>query len=401
MHHDTWPLLAYEEIPWQRSEGDFEFIPKSARRKISPTYLAAVPREIESARIDLSSNLMLRLSELRAEMARFDAGQMERSYNLPALLLRSESSASSQIERLTSSVRNVALAELSEMASANALMIARNVRAMRTALALPDTFDENTVLSIHRELAKSGETAPAGEFRSEQVWIGGTAFSPHGARFVPPAAHRIPVLMADWRAFVLREDIDPLAKAAVAHAQFETIHPFTDGNGRCGRTLIHKMLRRDGILETATLPVSAGLLHHADAYMTALDAYHEGDCESIITQVANAAEIALALGSATRSEIDNLIGEWEEAISERKNSAIRRLPELVVEQPVVDTAYVARKLSITPRSATTLIARACELGILRKIGAAKRGAFYQAPEIIAILDRISSREAIRRTLSES
>jgi Fic family protein len=202
--------------------------------------------------------------------------------------------------------------------------------------------------------------------------------------------------LEDLVAFGAREDISPIAKAAIFHAQFETIHPFADGNGRTGRALLHRMLARDEVLLHAMLPVSAGLLHDVDRYMGALGAYHDGAIEPMIECLADALELAAVIGSRIASDVDGVLAEWASENTDRAGSASHRLPALLVEQPVVNVAYIAEHLGITDRAARNLVEAACERSILAKIGNAKRGAFYQAPDLIAVLEEASSLEGIRR-----
>ena len=128
---------------------------------------------------------------------------------MPALLLRSESAASSQIENLTSSVRNVALAEVCSDAPHNARLIAGNVAAMRTALSQSGELTAETIRAVHKSLIDPTDQSFGGEFRTEQVWVGGTAYSPHGALFVPPHAERISECIEDLAAYVRRGDVNP------------------------------------------------------------------------------------------------------------------------------------------------------------------------------------------------
>ena len=389
-----WPSITYETCTWDRNPDDLAMIPKSRRRRILPTYDAAIPAKIANLTVNLPPELERRIAEAEIAAARFDEVQRSRNYNLPALLLRSESSSSSQIERLTSSVRNVALAELVEKAPENALLIAHNIAAMREALKQDGPMDIDTICRIHDTLmAGTGEQKG---LRAEQVWIGGSPYSPHGASFVPPHANRIPDFLDDLIAFSAREDISPVAKAAIFHAQFETIHPFTDGNGRTGRALMHRMLSNDEVLIHSALPISAGLLHDAKRYMDALDTYHSGDIEQIIGCLVDAIELAIVIGTRFASDVDAVLDAWRETNTDRAGSASRNLPGLLVEQPVVNAAYVAGRLGITDRAARTLIETACERGILQKMGNAKRGAFYQAGALIDILEEASSIEGIRR-----
>lgn len=389
-----WPSITYETCAWNRDYDDLALIPKGRRRKILPIYEAAVPAAIAQQAVSLSPELERRIAEVEVAVARFDEAQGARDWDLPALLLRSESSSSSQIERLTSSVSNVALAELTEKAPANALLIAGNVVAMREAVGQSGPVSIGSICSIHDALMAG--TAERRGLRNEQVWIGGSPYSPHGASLVPTYEKRIPGCLDDLIAFGGREDVSPVAKAAIFHAQFETIHPFTDGNGRTGRALVHRMLANDEILLHSTLPVSAGLLHDVGRYMGALNAYHAGDIEPMICCLVDALELAVVIGSRIAFDVDAVLDAWSAANTDRAGSASHDLPALLVEQPVVNVAYVAEHLEITDRAARSLVETACERGILSKMGNAKRGAFYQAGELIGILEEVSSLQGIRR-----
>src|SRR5260221_12756766 len=117
---------------------------------------------------------------------------------------------------------------------------------MNAAIAMADHLDVASILAMHQVLMELVEPTIAGKWRLEQVWIGGTSLGPHGALFVPPQHSRVMPAIEDLMSFVQRDDLPVLAHAAVAHAQFETIHPFPDGNGRTGRALLHAMLRNKG-----------------------------------------------------------------------------------------------------------------------------------------------------------
>jgi Fic family protein len=378
-----WPCVTFETVPWHFDPDALEGVSKSARRKIGSTYQAAVPPFIAEQEVSLPHEVETRIQEVLVLLGRFDGEQRSKGYQLPNLLLRSESSASSQIESLTSSARNVAFAELSDSAPENARLIAGNIAAMNRALDLPGGITVDGILSIH------------------EVWVGGTPYSPHGATFVPPVSERVPSLLNDLVAFASRRDVGAVAKAAIIHAQLETIHPFVDGNGRTGRALIHKVLRDEGVLTYATLPVSAGLLHNIDAYLDSIANYQQGDIAGVVSQLTNALELSCQVGYRASRELDAAMEEWESTMTERRGSRIRELPALLVRQPVVDVAFVARELSISPRAASSLVNKACEYGMIRPMGNRRRGEFYQSDAILAVLDQISDVQGIKRMLSSS
>ena len=251
----TWPALEWEpQDPWVYRDA---LASRRATRRNSGTFSSAVPASIAALNVELNPTLGDTLRGTAIHMALFD----ERLHNIrgipfSAVLLRGESASSSQIENLTVSARKLSLAVLGARGSKvgiNAELVARNVYAMRAALDTAENISVDSILSMHRELTR-GLQQDSGMLRTEWVWIKGD--SPVTADYVAPHHERVPAALEDLVAFMNRRDIDPLAQAAIAHAQFETIHPFTDGNGRTGRVLISSLLRARGVTRHVTLPIS-------------------------------------------------------------------------------------------------------------------------------------------------
>ncbi|MDR0854467.1 MAG: Fic family protein [Clostridiales Family XIII bacterium] len=397
--NEDWKPIGYEVHDWD-THLDNPYISNTQRRRIKSTYQSSLPLEIKKLDVITDKKLALMIDETLVLMARFDAIQSVSRFNFPAMLLRSESSASSQIENLTSSIRNVAMAELSEKAPKNAQLIAGNVSAMKKALELSSEISVSTILQIHKALIAPTKEDFAGNIRDEQVWVGGSPYSPHDAIFVPPHHSLIAAYLDDLVLYSKRTDINPIVKAAVIHAQFETIHPFIDGNGRTGRVLIHDILKLERVLLTATLPISAGLLHNIDDYMNALRRYQAGDPLPIILQITKALELAVNIGFAVTNKVEAILKSWEDSILEKKTSGIRQMIHLLVEQPVVNAKYLSERLEITDRAARNMLSRAVDYGILRRLGNEHRGVFFQADEIIKVMDEVSDIKNIRRLISK-
>ena len=390
-----WPAIKCETLKWD-SVVDLQHLSRSSRKKILPTYESALPNTVSDKNVHLPAELDVAISDLMLNLARFDLIQSQKDFSFPAILLRSESAASSQIENLTSSSRNIALAELNPKAPQNAQLIAGNISAMRTAIETPGRLSIPTILQIHEVLMAPVLDSHAGVFRDQVVWIGGQSYSPHDAIFVPPHHSHIDFYMSDLIAYSNRIDVNPLIKAAIIHAQFETIHPFANGNGRTGRSLIHKSLKDDGALQTIALPLSAGLLNSTKEYMDSLISFQKGDPLPIIQQLFKALELSLLVAEKASRKISLIIEKWEDAIKEKKTSAIWQFLHYLIEQPVVNSAYISDKLEISIRGANKLIARAIEYGILKRTGSERRGIFYQSDEIISVLDEISDLSILRR-----
>lgn len=423
-----WPPISFEKHVWQQdgnqdaterieedvvkgeSKGTFAKAVEGSgdsgssslglNRSTEMEYQAALPLLIAERSVAVPDDLPARISALLVEMARFDVELGQRADNVPTMLLRSESSASSQIDRLTSTAQSVALAELYPKASSDARLVVANMIATQRALELPAGLSLEGIVEIHDLLLDNShlenQTNSAFEkLRQKPVWLGGTSFTPHTALFVPPAFQHVPEYMADLIEFGTRSDLNPVVKAAILYAQFQTVHPFLTANGQTGRALIHHIFRAEGVLSSTLIPVSVGFLHNIDSLINALQSYREGDPLVIIEELVSALELALFVSRVTETSIESLLEDWDSLVGHRKGSKIRQLPKTLVKQPVVNSVYLADSLGVTQRTATTLILRACEYGMLRHMGKRQRGDFYQSDAIINVLDEINEASTFR------
>ena len=389
-----WPTYGTETVEWQAADAGYG--PRAGRSAHSGPYPAAVPPRIADAPVGLSSATVALVAEASAEVARFDGETHAATTSFAALLLRTEAASSSQIENLTSSPRAIALAELGRRGRANADEIVANVAAMTRALQVTDPLDGDAVLAMHHALMAAHMPAAAGRWRDQQVWIGGTSRSPHGATYVAPVHERVPAAMADLTAFMARDDVPVLALAALTHAQLESIHPFPDGNGRTGRALLHAQLRHGGLTRESVVPVSAGLLTNTDRYFQALTAYRDGDIEAIVTEVAQAVFPALANARRLIDDVTQARAAWDERITARRGAAAWALADLVTTRPVLDTRLAAERLGVSTVNAQIAIDRLVEAGVLEQIGHGARDRVWQAGEVLAAMDAFAERSH-RRT----
>lgn len=187
-----------------------------------------------------------------------------------------------------------------------------------------------------------------------------------------------------------------LTHAAIAHAQFETIHPFPDGNGRTGRALIHAMLRNAGVTRNVAVPVSAGLLSDTGRYFDALTAYREGDIAQIVTVVADAAFLAVSNGGQLVEDLNRTRNAWDERITARRGSGASRLKDLLLKQPVISVKMVQVELEISQPAAQQAINRFVEAGVLVKTNSAKRNRFWATGEVLTALDEFGARARRQR-----
>lgn len=384
-----WPALRYERRRWARS-GD-EIGSRRQLRRVTREYEAAVPPRIAHQHVDLEPEVLAAADEASHALARFDAEAASFVAPFAAILLRTESASSSEVENLTAGAKQVALAEIGASSSSNARLVTANTRAMEAALRLSDRLDEDAVIAMHDALLRDSAPQHVGGWRREQVWIGGGVLSPHGAEFVPPHHDLVPALMSDLLDFADRDDVPILAQAAIAHAQFETIHPFPDGNGRTGRALIHAMLRRGGLTRNLTVPVSAGLLHDPRSYFAALTDYRAGDVDAIVNEITNAAFAAIRNGSRLVDDIRSMRANWAESARARSDSSVHRLMDLLLAHPVVTVKTATSLLGVSEPAASTAINRLADAGVLTKAAGGARYRVWQAPDVIAALDDFAER----------
>ncbi|MDN5795652.1 MAG: Fic family protein [Intrasporangium sp.] len=363
-------------------------LPLSRRqqRDLPSTYRVALVPPIADVALSLASDLAADIDDAQRSLSGFDAAAGGEIAPFVSVLLRSESAASSQIENLTSSARALAEAEIDEGGRTNAAMILGNVRAMRAAIDLAGALDEAAILAMHDALLRDDLGHAAGAWRTEPVWIGGAAHHPHGAAFVPPMAAQVPALVADLVSFMDRDDLPPLALAALAHAQFETIHPFTDGNGRTGRALLHAILLNTGAARHVTVPISAGLLASRDDYFAALTAYREGDIEPILREVASATRVGVLVGRDLVTRLRSAREEWGHRLTVRSDATVLSVADLLVRQPVITARVVMDACRVSAPTAQSAVRRLVEVGILLESTGRRRGRVYRAPDILAALD---------------
>ena len=383
--------ISYESVVWE-PQG---LRPATVARQRYGTYHPALPVQIADVALDLPPAVHAHAEAASREIARFDAELGGEIAPFAAVLLRSESAASSQIENLTASARAIAEAELPGLkAKRNAEMIVANTVAMRAALALPAMVDADAILSMHRALMANEPGHTPGEFRVEPVWIGGGS-TPIGATFVGPRHELVPGAIDDLIAFTQRTDLPALPQIAVAHAQFETIHPFTDGNGRTGRALVQALLRNKGLTRQVTVPVSAGLLADTGAYFDALTSYRNGDAAPIVARFTEASIRAITNGHKLIAELRAIREDWAERIRARSDSAVWKVADLLTRRPVVNAALLEQELGIDSTNAHRYLTPLGEAGILVETTSRARNRVWRSPEVLAAIDAFAERAGRR------
>ena len=391
--------VGYETLTWAAPvEAGYGLADLRAAQRQAGKYEAAIPAVIATQDVTLPSGVLTDAEEASNEIARFDAELGDEIAPFSTVLLRSESSASSNIENVTASARAIAEAEaLGDTSRRNAAMIVSNTDAMKAAVSLADRLDEDAILAMHAALMRNSHPDSAGRWRTEQVWIGGGTFGPRGADYVAPHHTRVPTAITDLLAFTRRADIPTLPQIAIAHAQFETIHPFPDGNGRTGRALVQAMLRNKRLTRQITVPVSAGLLANTDAYFNALGAYREGSPAPIVERLSEASLLAVTNGRRLAADLRSIREEWNSRITARRDSAVHRVADLLIKHPVFNARLLQRELGITTGNARRYVDPLTDVGIIVEFTDRSRNRAWRAPEVLSAVDAFASR-AGRRTL---
>jgi Fic family protein len=357
---------------------------------------AWVPRHLASQKFEVGIHTARRTEQAIAAV-RAGGVASARPSPLVQLLLRAEAVASSSIEGLRTPLVEVAAAEVGATPNASAGWVADNLAALRHALNGADrNLAVEDIHEWHRRLMGPTDRRPEetdGAFRTAQSWIGGT--SPRDASFVPPPPGRLDELMADLVAFVNAERVDPVTQAAVVHAQFETIHPYGDGNGRIGRILIGWILaHRLGIILPP--PVSVFIARDPGGYLAGLTGFRLGELDSwvdwLAAEVSSSSEAAQGL--ADRSE--QLLVSWSGRIEDlRSDSTAHRVLSLLIAHPVVSSDLVAERVKVTERAARVALTALADRGILEPydrapVGPGRPRRFWVASELIILVTRWGS-----------
>jgi Fic family protein len=320
-------------------------------------------------------------------------------------LLRAEALASSRIEGLEASQRRIARAlATDEDRDETARSVIANISAMQLAVEIATATREmavDDILAVHdRLMVLPRERRFAGRLRDVQNWIG-RGDSPRDAEFVPPPEDQVPGLMTDLVAYLNRDDLSPIAQAAVAHAQFETIHPFVDGNGRTGRALIHIVLRRGAVASRIVPPVSVVLATNRSRYVEGLTSYRQGDLNAWLLFFARSLSDAAAASRRLGLRLSSLESEWTETVRPRKGSGAEKLISTLAGHPVLSVKVARDAIGGTFQSVNTAIERLASAGILRSVrGDWRRNRLWECPEILALLDEFEAQSAMPTRAAE-
>ena len=313
--------------------------------------------------------------------------------HLSAVLIRADAVASSQIEQITTSSEALAIAladlnvEDSDLYPNDTALVAANVATALYAYGTPEPVTAGWFHRRHRSLlAADRELLPRhlGAWRDCAVWIGENRQT---SVFEGPPEAQVPALMEDLVRFAGRRDAHPVVHAAIAHAQFEAVHPYVDGNGRIGRLLIHQLLDAG----EAPVPVAHGLLHNPAGYVAGLTAYRSGDLDRWVATFAAAVADGAAAAVQLVDRIEELRQDFRARVRTRADSSVQQLLDSLVHTPAVTAGQIQADYVLTRGRASQILHQLAEANILRlSAQRAGRAQVWVAHEVIDAIDTINA-----------
>jgi Fic family protein len=313
--------------------------------------------------------------------------------------VRREAVLSSQIEGTQSSLSDLLLFELDEAPGVpidDVVEVSNYVTALEHGISrlregLP--ISSRLLREVHGKLLSHGRGADKqpGEFRSTQNWIGGTR--PGNAKFVPPPASLVTGCMADLEKYIHADDPVPvLIRAALAHVQFETIHPFLDGNGRVGRLMVSLMLHDSGVLRQPLLYLSLYFKQQRDEYYRLLDVVrHDGDWEAWLEFFLEGVTVTAGGAVETAHRLLALFREDEQRLidRDRRATSLMRVYTALRARPVATIQDLCKRTSVTFPTAAKAVATMQSLGIARELTRAMRNRVFAYDRYLAILNEVA------------
>lgn len=392
----SWPPHATELRKWSTSPNNRD---RSGRRapiedRLLTEITVSIPPIIATITPDLTAETRQALEAATIAAARLDAVGGRYLGALSGFLLRSESVASSRIEQINPDPLDSAKAFAGINAGREALLVAAAARASTSLITSSPNHLLTATLDAHNILlcADHLEGSFAGKIRDVQNWIGGNNFTPRNAIYVPPPPEHVADLLKDLFLFAQREDISAVAQAAIVHAQFESIHPFTDGNGRIGRALINTIFRHRNLTQEVVVPVASVMLTDTDLYFEQLTAYRAGDADSFVRYLAIGVVTAVEATIESAADLVGLPEMWHEKTQPRAGSTASFLLEQLLGNPVITSSLALKIASSFSRRAVFKALDQLEAAeVLTEVTGGKSRRVWVAQDVLDELDRLTER----------
>ncbi len=358
-------------------------------------YLAFVPDPLPP-QLTWSQELVRTLSDADRLIGRLagEGGRLPNPHLLMRPFVRREAVLSSRIEGTQATLGELLAAEAGAAVERSpkdlrevgnyVVALEHGVRRLKT---LPLSL--RLVSELHEKLMKRvrGGGMTPGEFRRSQNWIGAPGSTVENATYVPPPPAEMMVCLSDWEEFLHQSTLPPLIQAALAHYQFEAIHPFLDGNGRVGRLMITLFLVERSVLSTPLLYLSAFFEATRQDYYARLQGVSDrGEWDAWLQYFLNGAarQAEDALGRAER--INGLLSDWRVAVAGTSSRVPAIMLDMLAANPFLTVKKAAKQLGVAFTTAQRAVQKLEQLSIVTEISKAKRGRVYCAKAIMNILD---------------
>ncbi len=360
-------------------------------------YDAFIPEPVAGLNVSLPGDVAGVVSDAEKAIADLNHAAGPELMPLARLLLRTESIASSKVEGMQLDARSLARAEANQetgrKVGSNAAEILANIDAMQLSIERAANLDglrPPDFLDIHRVLLERAPNSQiAGRFRTSQNWIGGNDYNPCGAAFVPPPPEEVDRLLDDLCVFTNDDALPPLVQAATAHAQFETIHPFEDGNGRTGRALVQVILRRRGLTPAFVPPISVVLAREKDRYLRGLTVFREDQLPEWIELFAAATAEAATLAAHYAARVAELQERWRERLREHSNprsdAAAWNLINVLPAHPIVTVPVAVAATQRTRPAVGNAIDELEAAGVLVRLTESPRNRAWEADGLLDLI----------------
>ena len=394
-------MARFEERIW---EGNFAGLTRRDRRPCR--YSVYMPDPLVDRPFVFDGDVAADLADAEADLVILNTRvkALSDTEALARLLLRAESVASSRIEGLVVGGRRLLRADVArqlgaEVRDVTAREVLANIDAMAWGVEAvepgsPITLD--ILLEVHRRLLEGSFLEEhGGRIRTAQNWIGGSSYNPCSASFVPPPPEMVEGMLKDLIAFCNDDGLPALAQTGIAHAQFETIHPFIDGNGRAGRVLIHLILRRRGYAANFLVPVSLVLATWAEDYVAGLTATRyqgERNSESAhnginrwVALFATACRRAMEDAGHFEDQVRELQATWRQRVGNpRRDSAARKLIDALPSAPVLTVATAVQLTGRSFQATNQAVQQLVKAEVLEQVNVDRRNRAFEAPELIEL-----------------
>jgi len=356
----------------------------------------SLPPTIADLDLRTSKATSLAVIDATSAVSALDSGQGRQLVGLGSFLLRTESVSSSRIERVNATRNDFAKAVAGIKSSSDAKTTLAAVAASASLIRQAGNSGEVAladILEAHRLLMKDNwdEKAYAGQVRDVQNWIGGSDYSPRGAIHIPPPPELVDPLMGDLLRYANRLDIPAIVQAAIVHAQFESIHPFTDGNGRLGRALISATLRRRQLAKHTVVPIASAMLANIGRYFQVVTDYRNGAADEFVLYLAESTSAAAAAAEESAGVLASLPDEWRALAKPRATSTDALLITKLTAHPVVTVADVQSLTGSGYTAANSACERLAAAGVLTPLTQSARDRAWMAADVLHEIDNLNLR----------